>query len=119
MGDLILNYRACGAECREDWLRMLANENGLPFGAVQRLAEELGEREEFEAAFLAYLVQSPRALRVGIDVIAKPRGLAFQSRNRLSRLATAGHRARLPRLVRLRERFQVVRKRFVLLAGLA
>jgi hypothetical protein len=47
MGDLILNYRACGAECREDWLRMLANENGLPFGTVQRLAEELGEREDF------------------------------------------------------------------------
>ena len=47
MGDLILNYRACGAECREDWLRMLANENGLPFGTVQRLAEELGERKDF------------------------------------------------------------------------
>ena len=47
MGDLILNYRACGAECREDWLRMLANENGLPFGTVQRLAEELGESEDF------------------------------------------------------------------------
>lgn len=47
MGDLILNYRACGVECREDWLRMLANENGLPFGIVQRLAEELGEREDF------------------------------------------------------------------------
>ncbi|MBS7669583.1 hypothetical protein [Croceicoccus gelatinilyticus] len=47
MGDLILNYRACGAECREDWLRMLANENGLPFGTVQRLAEKLGEREDF------------------------------------------------------------------------
>ena len=47
MGDLILKYRACGAECREDWLRMLANENGLPFGTVRRLAEELGEREDF------------------------------------------------------------------------
>lgn len=47
MGDLILNYRACGAECREDWLRMLANENGLPFGTVRRLAEELGECEDF------------------------------------------------------------------------
>ena len=47
MGDLILNYRACGAECREDWLRMLANENGLLFCTVQRLAEELGEREDF------------------------------------------------------------------------
>jgi hypothetical protein len=47
MGDPFLNYRACGAECREDWLRMLANENGLPFGTVQRLAEDLGEREDF------------------------------------------------------------------------
>lgn len=47
LGHLILNYRACGAECREDWLRMLANENGLPFMTVQRLAEELGEREDF------------------------------------------------------------------------
>ena len=49
MGDQILNFRACGAECREDWLRMLANENGLPFGIVQRMAEELGEREDFRA----------------------------------------------------------------------
>jgi hypothetical protein len=47
MGDLILNYRACGAECREDWLQMLANENGLALGMVQRLSEELGEREDF------------------------------------------------------------------------
>ena len=46
MGDPILNYRACGAECREDWLRMLANQNGLPFGTVRRLAEELGELVE-------------------------------------------------------------------------
>ena len=46
MGDLILGYRACGAECREDWLRMLANDNGLPLLTVQRLAEELGERED-------------------------------------------------------------------------
>lgn len=47
MSDLILGYRACGAECREDWLRMLANDNGLPLPTVQRLAEELGEREDF------------------------------------------------------------------------
>ncbi|MAQ66484.1 MAG: hypothetical protein CMN69_07345 [Sphingomonadaceae bacterium] len=47
MGDLMLNYRASGAECREDWLRMLADENGLPFGAVQRVAEALGDREDF------------------------------------------------------------------------
>ena len=47
MSDLILNYRACGAECREDWLRMLAHDNGLPLVAVQQLADELGEREDF------------------------------------------------------------------------
>jgi hypothetical protein len=47
MADLLLLYRPCGAECREDYLRMLANENGLPFGMVQRLADELGEREDF------------------------------------------------------------------------
>ena len=47
MDDQILNYRACGAECREDWLRILANENGLPFETVKRLAEQLGEREDF------------------------------------------------------------------------
>ena len=49
MDDLTLSYRACGAECREDWLRMLANENGLSLVAVQRLADELGEREDFGA----------------------------------------------------------------------
>jgi hypothetical protein len=47
MGDLILNYRACGAECREDWLRMLTHDNGLPLFAVQQLADELGERKDF------------------------------------------------------------------------
>ena len=47
MGDLILNYRACGAECREDWLRMLACDNGLPFEAVRDAAELYGEREDF------------------------------------------------------------------------
>ncbi len=30
MTDLLLNYRACGAECRDDYLRDVANENGLP-----------------------------------------------------------------------------------------
>ena len=49
MTDLTLNYRACGAECRDDWLRMLANDNGLPLACVQRLADRLGEREDFGA----------------------------------------------------------------------
>lgn len=47
MRDLMLQYRACGAECREDWLRTLANENGLPILAVHQLADQLGEREDF------------------------------------------------------------------------
>jgi hypothetical protein len=49
MFDLTLQYRACGAETREDYLRNMANENGLPFECVQRLADRLGEREDFGA----------------------------------------------------------------------
>ena len=49
MTDMLLTYRACGAECREDWLRMLANDNGLRFEAVRCLADRLGEREDFGA----------------------------------------------------------------------
>ena len=47
MGDQILNYRACGVECRKDWLRMLACDNGLSFVDVQRAAERYGEAEDF------------------------------------------------------------------------
>ena len=47
MMDLMLQYRACGAETREDYLRDVANENGLPLECVQRLAAILGEREDF------------------------------------------------------------------------
>ena len=49
MGDLLLRYRECGAETREDYLRELANDNGLPFECVRRLADRLGEREDFGA----------------------------------------------------------------------
>ncbi len=48
MMDLMLQYRACGAETREDYLRDVANENGLPFECVQRMADQLGDREDFE-----------------------------------------------------------------------
>lgn len=47
MLDLMLQYRACGAETREDYLRYVANENGLPFECVMDLANRLGEREDF------------------------------------------------------------------------
>lgn len=49
MTDLLLQYRSCGAECREDYLRNLANENGLPLNWVRQWAERLGEREDFRA----------------------------------------------------------------------
>jgi hypothetical protein len=47
MVDVLLQYRACGAETREDYLRDLAHDNGLPLECVQRLAARLGEREDF------------------------------------------------------------------------
>lgn len=47
MTDLLLQYRACGAETREDYLRDVANENGLPLACVRKIADRLGEREDF------------------------------------------------------------------------
>ena len=52
MTDLLLQYRACGAECREDYLRALAHENGLPLAGVRSIADRLGEREDFGALVL-------------------------------------------------------------------
>ena len=52
MCDLTLMYRACGAECRDDYLRVVANENGLPIACVRRIADRLGEREDFGALIL-------------------------------------------------------------------
>ena len=52
MTDLLLNYRACGAECRDDYLRGVANENGLPLACVQKIADRLGESEDFGALLL-------------------------------------------------------------------
>ena len=52
MTDLLLNYRACGAECRDDYLRGVANENGLPLDCVRKIADRLGEREDFGALVL-------------------------------------------------------------------
>jgi hypothetical protein len=49
MDDVQLMYRACGAETRDDYLRFLATDNGLPVATVQRLAEQLGEKEDFAA----------------------------------------------------------------------
>jgi len=52
MTDLLLQYRACGAECRDDYLRDVANENGLPLECVRKIADRLGEREDFGALVL-------------------------------------------------------------------
>ncbi len=52
MTDLLLQYRACGAECRDDYLRDVANENGLPLACVRKIADRLGEREDFGALVL-------------------------------------------------------------------
>jgi hypothetical protein len=52
MTDLLLGYRACGAECRDDYLRQVANENGLTLACVQKIAAHLGEREDFGALVL-------------------------------------------------------------------
>jgi hypothetical protein len=47
MCDLPLMYRECGAESRDDYLREVANENGLPIACVRKIADRLGEREDF------------------------------------------------------------------------
>ena len=52
MRDLQLLYRECGAETRDDYLRDVANENGLPIACVRRIADRLGEREDFGALIL-------------------------------------------------------------------
>lgn len=62
MMDLMLQYRACGAETREDYLRDVANENGLPFECVRRMADRLGEREDF-GALVRFCEQGGSALQ--------------------------------------------------------
>ncbi len=52
MCDLRLMYRECGAETRDDYLRDIANENGLPIACVRKIADRLGEREDFGALVL-------------------------------------------------------------------
>ena len=52
MCDLQLMFRECGAATRDGYRRDLANENGLPLACVQRIADRLGERENFGALVL-------------------------------------------------------------------
>ena len=58
MYDLQLMYRECGAETRDDYLRELANENGLPLACVRRIADRLGEREDFGALYQPALIKT-------------------------------------------------------------
>lgn len=52
MNDLLLMYRAYGAETRDDYLRLLAHGNGLPLECIRSIADWLGEREDFGALVL-------------------------------------------------------------------
>lgn len=52
MTDLLLLYRACGSETRDDYLRSLAHDNGLPLACVRSIADRLGEQEDFGALVL-------------------------------------------------------------------
>ncbi len=65
MTDLLLQYRACGAECRDDYLRQVAHENGLPLACVRRIADRLGEREDFGALVLICEERNTRSLNRG------------------------------------------------------
>jgi hypothetical protein len=61
MTDLLLTYRNCGSETRDDYLRSLAHENGLPLECVRNIAERLGERENFGTLVL---ICKDRAVRI-------------------------------------------------------
>jgi hypothetical protein len=52
MVDLLLQYRACGAECRDDYLRQVAHDNGIPLACVRRIADRLGECDDSGALVL-------------------------------------------------------------------
>jgi hypothetical protein len=69
MTDLLLQYRACGAECRDDYLRQVAHDNGLPLACVRRIADRLGEREDFGALVLICETQ-PVSGRGGMSDVA-------------------------------------------------
>ena len=62
MCDLQLMYREWGAETRDDYLRELANENGLPIACVRKIADRRGESEEFGALVLICETRRERML---------------------------------------------------------
>jgi hypothetical protein len=65
MTDLLLGYRACGAESRDDYLRDISNENGLPLECVRKIADRLGEREDFGALVLICEERHARRTHLG------------------------------------------------------
>ena len=68
MCDLQLMYRECGAETRDDYLRGIANENGLPIACVRKIADRLGEREDFGAMMMG-IFTSPLSLCLFLAVV--------------------------------------------------
>jgi hypothetical protein len=62
MTDHLLLYRSIGAETRDDYLRMLAEENGLPLCVVEQAAGRLGSAEEF-GALIAFCENAGGALQ--------------------------------------------------------
>ena len=46
MTNLLLQYRACGAECRDDYQRQVPHDNGSPVAIVRQIANLLGDRED-------------------------------------------------------------------------
>lgn len=64
MTELLLMYRACGAETRDDYLRSRAHDNGLPMKYVRGIADRLGERENFGVLVLICEDRAVRRRRV-------------------------------------------------------
>lgn len=62
MTDHLLLYRSIGAETRDDYLRLLAQDNGLPLSIVERAADRLGSAEEF-GALVAFCENAGGALQ--------------------------------------------------------
>ena len=65
MTDLRLQYRACGAECRDDYLRQVAHDNGLPLACVRSIADRLGERLTWAAQQPMQPKRAQRPLDIG------------------------------------------------------
>ena len=89
MCDLQLMYRECGAETRDDYLRSIANENGLPIACVRKIADRLGEREDFGALIVICETRRAGAMTVLATAreqraqVARLNGVARQAMGRV------------------------------------